>query len=93
MQEIFHALIYVIFVVVTVIVAMFVALSAVNLDSTLKKQIKKRFVISQLCATPILFAIVYTKSVIPQKQTYIVDIITIAVGAIAMFFVAKHFKK
>ena len=87
MKNIILAMIYVVFVLIIAFVAMVAATYAVNLNKSQKKHLRKVFAISMLATSPLLFTIVYLKSVIPNTMVYIVDLSAIMLYIIVVFVI------
>lgn len=93
MKNVILAMIYVVFVLIVAFVAMAAATYAVNLNKRQKKHLRKVFAISMLATSPILFTIVYLKSVIPNTMVYIVDLSAIMLYIIVVFVIIIVMKR
>lgn len=93
MKNIILAMIYVVFVLIIAFVAMVAATYAVNLNKSQKKHLRKVFAISMLATSPLLFTIVYLKSVIPNTMVYIVDLSAIMLYIIVVFVIILVMKR
>ena len=93
MKNVILAMIYVAFVLIVAFVAMVAATYSVNLNKRQKKHLLKVFAISMLATSPLLFTIVYLKSVIPNTMVYIVDLSAIMLYIIVVFVIILVMKR